>query len=42
MIDKTISHYTPKADEPLAHKIIEQVGQDGFTLRSTLKIGVMK
>jgi len=27
MIDETILHYPPKADEPLVHKILEKLGE---------------
>ena len=30
MIGETILHYPPKADEPLAHKILEKLGEGGM------------
>jgi hypothetical protein len=39
MIDKTILYYPPKADEPLAHNIIEKLGEPVRpSLNNNLKI----
>lgn len=42
MIGETVSHYPPKADEPLAHKIIDKIGGGGLVLRSfNLRINLL-